>query len=135
LEKGISQRVYPRKDIWYVQADGANLSNVVDDACQAIIKTGLTWLEEFSNLSYALTEYQRPRELDRTESVAAFGTLSAADEGSAIAFALNDLEAAKALWQSIITSEYYSRFPDTLEQARSILSVINAAQVKTSRAR
>jgi hypothetical protein len=131
LEKRIAQPEYPHLGIWYVRPDGSNLVDVIEDALSVIVDIGLPWLEKVTRLPYALAEYQRPRELNRTEYVSAFGTLAAAEAGSAIAFLLNELEAAMALWESVATSDYYSRFPETLEQARSILSALNAAQAKT----
>jgi hypothetical protein len=111
--------------IWYVRPDGSNLAQVIEDAVNVILDVGVPWLEKFTNLAYALTEYRHPREVGRDEYVCAYGTLKAAAEGSAVALALRGFDAAISLWQSVLDSEYYSRLPDTLEQARSILSLIN----------
>ncbi len=129
LEKRVSQPDYPRPDIWYVRPDGENLGAVIDDAVAAIVDVGLPWLDAFGDLSHALSEYRTPRQVGRKEYVCAFGTEKAADEGSAVAFALGDLDAARSLWQAVIDSPYYARFPETLAKARSILSSIDDAAV------
>lgn len=134
LEKLLFQPEFPRLDIWYVRLDGSNLDAVIDDARRVILDVGLPWLEKFTSLPYALAEYQRPHEYNREDDVCALGTLNGAEEGSAIALALKDFETATALWQSVVDSEYYTRFPDALEKARSILSLIGEEQVKAVKA-
>jgi hypothetical protein len=42
-----------RADVWYVTRDGSNLDEVVTDARDQIVSTGLPWLERLSDLSEA----------------------------------------------------------------------------------
>jgi hypothetical protein len=121
LEKRILQSEYPRLGIWYVHPNGSNLTAVIEDALGVILEVGSPWLEKFTNITYALTEYQRPREIGRKEYVCAFGTFKAAAEGSALAFSLKDYAAAINLWRAVEESDRGSRNAEWLEQARSII--------------
>jgi hypothetical protein len=87
-------------------------------------------VEKFTSLQYALSEYQRPRELGRKEYVCAFGTFKAAREGSAIAYVLKDYKAVRSLWQAVVESDHGSRNPEWLEQARTVISIVDAEQMK-----
>ena len=124
LRKGLTQREYPREDIWYVAPDGSNVAAVVEDAREAIGRGGLPWLAKYTDLNFVLSEYLKPRSLGRVEHVCAFGTTKAAAEGSAVAFELGEFEAAARLWEGVVNSDYYAKFPETIKMANDVLSML-----------
>lgn len=50
LWKTIDQDETGRPDIWYVRADGSNLTHVIENALSVLQTIGLTWLSEFESL-------------------------------------------------------------------------------------
>src|SRR5690349_18381535 len=110
--KMFEQRQYPRRDIWFINPDGANVIEAVQDATTVITGEGLKWLERFSDLDNALQECLTSRSVDRKEYISAFGTLGGAEIGSAIALALKKPKVAIALWQAVLEKPYYQRLPD-----------------------
>jgi len=48
LFKEIVQRTYSRKDIWYVDQEGLNLLDVLDDARRVVLSNGISWFDHFS---------------------------------------------------------------------------------------
>lgn len=131
LEKRISQPEYPRLGIWYIRADGSNLTDIVDDALKVIIDIGLPWLERFTSLPYALAKYQQPREVGRKEHVCALGTFKAAVEGSALAFSLKDYAAAKRLWNAFMECDRRFQNPEWVEQARTVISLCDEREMQS----
>jgi len=124
LTKELKQKQFPRADIWYLDLDGANLSEVIADARQTIQTIGLPSLAQFSDLRYALTQYLHPRQKNHPEFVPPLGTLGDADVGSALALALNDLISARKLWQELIANRYYARNSDILDRANQTLAML-----------
>lgn len=55
LLKTIDQHVLPRHDTWYVEPDGSNLLQCIDDSRTAIEREGLPWFERFKSLEFVLT--------------------------------------------------------------------------------
>ena len=51
LFKTITQQNYSRKDIWYVDPEGLNLLEVLDDARRVLLLDGMAWFDGFSDLS------------------------------------------------------------------------------------
>jgi hypothetical protein len=49
LQKSIKQSTLKRTDVWYVEPTGKNLGIVIADAKKAIIETGFTWFNRFSD--------------------------------------------------------------------------------------
>ena len=47
LPKDIVQANYPRKDIWFVEAGGENLLDVLADARSVILRDGIVWFRRF----------------------------------------------------------------------------------------
>lgn len=54
LFKAITQKNYGRKDIWYVDPEGLNLLEVLDDARRVLLCDGMGWFDGFSDLSHVL---------------------------------------------------------------------------------
>jgi hypothetical protein len=54
LLKGISQRVLPRRDIWYIEPEGSNLLEMLSDARTRIEQDGLPWFERFKSMEDVL---------------------------------------------------------------------------------
>ena len=54
LLKTITQTNYGRKDIWYVDTEGLNLLEVLDDARQVLLLDGMAWFARFSELDHVL---------------------------------------------------------------------------------
>ena len=50
LLKEISQPILPRRDTWYVEPDGSNLLECLDDSRMAIERDGLPWFDRFKSL-------------------------------------------------------------------------------------
>jgi hypothetical protein len=55
LLKGIDQPILPRRDTWYVESDGSNLLQCLDDSRTAIVRDGLPWFRRFESLEYVLS--------------------------------------------------------------------------------
>jgi Domain of unknown function (DUF4304) len=55
LLKEISQPILPRRDTWYVEPDGSNLLQCLDDSRMAIERDGLPWFDRFKSLESVLT--------------------------------------------------------------------------------
>jgi hypothetical protein len=74
LWKTIDQPELARRHIWYVRADGNNVTAAVEDARAVLLSTGMSWLEEFSNperlLAFAENE---PEEWDSGTPVGSWG--------------------------------------------------------------
>jgi hypothetical protein len=54
LLKNIEQPILPRRDTWYVQPDGSNLRECLDDSRKAIVREGLPWFDRFKSLESVL---------------------------------------------------------------------------------
>jgi hypothetical protein len=54
LLKNIEQLVLPRRDTWYVERDGSNLLQCLDDSRTAIEREGLPWFGRFKSLESVL---------------------------------------------------------------------------------
>jgi hypothetical protein len=54
LFKTITQQNYGRKDIWYVDTEGLNLLEVLDDARRVLLLEGMAWFDRFSELDHVL---------------------------------------------------------------------------------
>lgn len=50
LFKAITQQNYSRKDIWYVDPEGLNLLEVLDDARRVLLRDGMAWFDRLSEL-------------------------------------------------------------------------------------
>ena len=68
LLKSIEQENYTRSDIWYVDDQGLNLLEVLNDARTALLADGLIWFNRFSELSELLRIL-----VDENESDCLFG--------------------------------------------------------------
>ncbi|HLJ48867.1 MAG TPA: DUF4304 domain-containing protein [Bryobacteraceae bacterium] len=55
LLKGIDQPILKRRDTWYVEPDGGNLLQCLDDSRSAIVQEGLPWFARFESLEYVLS--------------------------------------------------------------------------------
>ncbi|MGN6671254.1 MAG: DUF4304 domain-containing protein [Candidatus Nucleicultricaceae bacterium] len=60
LIKSLEQQELERKDIWYINSDGMNLSKVMEDAHKMISENGFKWFSEFQDnktlLDFLLTK-------------------------------------------------------------------------------
>ncbi len=54
LLKNIQQPVLPRRDTWYVEPDGSNLLQCLDDSRTSIAREGLPWFDRFKSLESVL---------------------------------------------------------------------------------
>ncbi len=54
LLKNIEQPILPRRDTWYVERDGSNLLQCLDDSRTAIVREGLPWFDRFQSLESVL---------------------------------------------------------------------------------
>ena len=54
LFKTIAQQNYRRKDIWYVDPEGLNLLEVLDDARRVLLLDGMSWFDRLSELRSVL---------------------------------------------------------------------------------
>ena len=63
LLKGIDQPILPRRDTWYVELDGSNLLQCLDDSRTAILKEGLPWFNRFESLESVLSALMDQEEL------------------------------------------------------------------------
>jgi hypothetical protein len=54
LPKNVEQPVLPRSDIWYVERDGSNLLQCLDDSRTSITREGLPWFARFESLESVL---------------------------------------------------------------------------------
>lgn len=54
LAKGIHQQNYTRSDIWFVDPQGSNLLDVVDDARRVLLSEGMGWFDRLSGLDQVL---------------------------------------------------------------------------------
>ena len=55
LSKGINQPMLPRRDTWYVEPDGSNLLQCLDDSRAAIVREGLPWFNRFESMESVLS--------------------------------------------------------------------------------
>jgi hypothetical protein len=53
-----------RKDIWFVELDGSNLDVIVQGVQRVVLKDGLVWLQQFSDLPRIYQFLQRQPERD-----------------------------------------------------------------------
>jgi hypothetical protein len=63
LLKGIDQPILPRRDTWYVEPDGSNLLQCLDDSRTAILQEGLPWFSRFESLESVLSALMDQEEL------------------------------------------------------------------------
>lgn len=124
LKKRITQPQFPRSDVWFIQSDGSNLEDAGNDAFDTIKDVGLPWLTTFRSLPYALSTCFISPESGTDQYIGAYGSLNAAEVGSAIALELNDFESAKKLWLAVAHSGYYARMPETIKRALKLVSII-----------
>lgn len=54
LFKQIAQEHYARKDIWYVDPQGRNVLEVLDDARNVLLLDGMPWFDRLSELTHVL---------------------------------------------------------------------------------
>jgi len=64
LFKTIVQQNYSRKDIWYVDPEGLNLLEVIDDARRVLLANGIAWFDSLSELSHILEILVQENESD-----------------------------------------------------------------------
>ena len=64
LFKSIAQQNYGRKDIWYVDPEGLNLLEVLDDARRVLLVGGMAWFERLSELPQVLEILVHENETD-----------------------------------------------------------------------
>jgi hypothetical protein len=53
LKKAILQPVFPRQNIWYVDAEGLNLDHVAEDAREVIVRDGFPWFDRLDEREFA----------------------------------------------------------------------------------
>lgn len=63
LLKGIDQPILPRRDTWYVEPDGSNLLQCLDDSRAVIVREGLPWFDRFKSLESVLSLLVEQEEL------------------------------------------------------------------------
>ena len=52
-----------RKDIWWIESDGSNLAEVIEDVKKSLLMEGLSWLNNKSNKSDILREIEERQRL------------------------------------------------------------------------
>lgn len=63
LQKAICQPILPRRDTWYVEPDGSNLLQCLDDSRTVILQVGLPWFSRFESLESVLSALMDQEEL------------------------------------------------------------------------
>ena len=58
LIKRLPQPTFPRLDIWFVDREGSNLEDVIDDALHVIESSGMDWFARFASLEAALEAFR-----------------------------------------------------------------------------
>lgn len=53
-----------RRDIWWVQADGANLDDLLTNARRAVKANALKWLDKYSNIDFAINFLTKKQETE-----------------------------------------------------------------------
>ncbi len=66
--KNIEQPILERRDIWFVEPDGRNLLQCLEDSRNAIVREGLPWFERFKSLEYVLALLMDQEELPEVHS-------------------------------------------------------------------
>ena len=51
-----------RKDIWWIEKDGSNVEEVVNNIKDAFLKQGVSWFKKFNDLRLALREIEKERD-------------------------------------------------------------------------
>jgi hypothetical protein len=131
--KNIEQAELAHRDIWYVRADGSNLDVAIDDARRVLETIGLPWLDRFSDRRHALREILVPHERRTEFHIPDIGCPAAARVGSALAFSLQDISAAKELWKAVEQNPRYAKLPVYLAEARSMLELLGAPKWQESK--
>lgn len=96
LWKSISQPETEKPYVWFVREDGSNLREVVEDACEVLLTTGMDWIDEFAHLARILNFAENePEEWDE-RGTTLIGTWGPGRLGSpARADLIADIEAAR----------------------------------------
>lgn len=63
LLKNIEQLALPRRDTWYVETDGGNLLQCLDDSRTAIEREGFPWFDRFQSLESVLALLMQQEQL------------------------------------------------------------------------
>jgi hypothetical protein len=126
LHKQLAQEELVRRHIWYVRPDYGNLAEVVHDALKVIEGEGLPWLHRYSNLEYALSLFHLKENADRPLSIPGYGSIAAAETGSAIAIHVRDYAAARKIWQQVFESPFYAqRNPEAIKRAKAMITAVD----------
>ena len=108
--RNLQQRELSRRDIWFIDAEGANTSAAVEDARDVIVNTGLPWFERWTDDETVLGA------LRRSESVLVDGTeLPGAPDSPARNLLTGYI--ARRLGQTAVARDHLSR---ALEQFEAI---------------
>ncbi len=130
LIKTINQPQSPRPDIWYVDDKGLELPKVINDAKKVIEDEALPWLDNMSDLTYALKAFQSKPETFIKKSIAVelLGgnppSMARLDVVSGIALELGKVETAVSYFSKVMSNPFYSRQSDTIKILNEQLSMI-----------
>ncbi len=114
-----------RADIWYVLEDGSNLEEVIDDSIAVILEKGIPWLDELSDLTYALKVFLNKPETEFESYSGSFISLGRGRVVSAIAIRLGKHALAKEYLVSILNDPFYSRSQDIQKEVRRVLELLD----------
>lgn len=130
LTKGLLQSELERKDIWYVQDNGINLTEVIEDVGVQIAENGIGWFEQFNSKQHVLKILSNNNEdMDGTWG---FGNQNSPNRNRLIGFAALELgqqdlaiEKFKQLKAFYLESYEQDKYDYHKDQADKVQSLIN----------
>ena len=133
ITKGLQQSELERKDIWYVQENGTNLTEVIEDAGIQIAGDGLGWFEQFDSKQNVLKILTSDNEEDMNGTWG-FGNLNSPNRNRLTGFtalklgqhdlAIEKFKQLKAFYLESFEQDKYDYHKDQADKVQSWIDEI-----------
>jgi len=113
-----------RPDVWYVRADGTNLDEVVADARDQVVTTGLPWLDRLADLAEARRKFLEDESTNHAPGIVAehyggaLGSPARWHAVGALSVALGDPDGIEWATREMASMRYYQDQPADLDALR-----------------
>jgi hypothetical protein len=122
-----------RPDVWYVADDGLNIGEVVADARDRVVETGLPWLERLSDLREARRAFREDADTNHAPGIVAekfggaLGSPRRWQSIGALSIALGDVRGIDEAIRAMAEQRYYQERPADLDALRAARATLVAS--------
>jgi hypothetical protein len=128
--KRIAQVELDRADIWYVRANGTNVSEVVSDATDVLVAEGLPWLARFDDLDYALFAFCSKPGSDEQDLSGGINSLGRAKVAASIALELGWTDVARDSFGKVLANPFYAKKKAVIDETEGWLAELSEGERK-----